>query len=293
MSELVKLICSFFLLARDLGSISRAMYEVNDKIIKSPKETLMVGIPAALYTVQNNLIFIALSNMPAPMYQVTYQLKILTTALLSIFMLSKVITAQQWLGLFMLFIGVATIQYNPDEDTSIKPHINLMVGFSAVLAACVTSGLAGVYFEKILKGSSTSIWLRNMQLGLYGTILGLIGCFWIDGYRIKSEGFFTNYNGLTIIAILLQSAGGLIVAMVLKYADNILKCFGNGSAIVFSCLISAMLGDYEPTFLFGLGTVFVMIAIFLYNLSREQSIALIASLSQFKLFKMVEGGNVI
>jgi len=270
MSELVKLLCSFFLLARDSGGYTQAMYEVNDKIIKSPMETLKVGIPAALYTVQNNLIFVALSNMPAPMYQVTYQLKILTTALLSILMLSRLISAQQWFGLFMLFLGVATIQYNPDADTEIKPHTNLMVGLIAVLAACVTSGLAGVYFEKILKGSSTSIWLRNIQLGLYGTILGLIGCLWIDGDRIVAEGFFTEYNHLTILAILLQSAGGLIVAMVLKYADNILKCFGNGAAIVLSCLVSSMLGDYEPTALFGVGTIFVMVAIFLYNLSLEQ-----------------------
>ena len=39
------------------------------------------------------------------------------------------------------------------------------IGLVAVLFACCSSGFAGVYFEKILKGTKPSIWLRNIQLG--------------------------------------------------------------------------------------------------------------------------------
>jgi hypothetical protein len=40
-----------------------------------------------------------------------------------------------------------------------------MMGFGAVLSATLTSGFAGVYFEKILKTGPTSVWVRNIQLG--------------------------------------------------------------------------------------------------------------------------------
>ena len=40
-----------------------------------------------------------------------------------------------------------------------------VVGVLAVLTACCSSGFAGVYFEKILKGTKASIWMRNVQLG--------------------------------------------------------------------------------------------------------------------------------
>lgn len=48
-----------------------------------------------------------------------------------------------------------------------------LVGLVAVLVACCSSGFAGVYFEKILKESKQSVWVRNIQLGGYST-----GCPW-------------------------------------------------------------------------------------------------------------------
>lgn len=47
------------------------------------------------------------------------------------------------------------------EPTTGSPFVGLV----AVLVACCSSGFAGVYFEKILKESKQSVWIRNIQLG--------------------------------------------------------------------------------------------------------------------------------
>ena len=50
------------------------------------------------------------------------------------------------------------------------------------------------------------------------------------------------------LALYLQAFGGLVVAAVVKYADNILKGFATSVSIVVSSLVSFyFLGDFEPT----------------------------------------------
>ena len=52
------------------------------------------------------------------------------------------------------------------EDGAKQKNIsNSLVGLIAVLCACFSSGFAGVYFEKVLKTSRASLWMRNVQLG--------------------------------------------------------------------------------------------------------------------------------
>ena len=66
-----------------------------------------------------------------------------------------------------------------------------LAGFAAALSACVLSGLAGVYFEKILKGSlDVSVWMRNVQLSLLSLPLGFGMAFVKDGEAISENGFF-------------------------------------------------------------------------------------------------------
>ncbi len=73
-------------------------------------ELLKLAIPSGLYTIQNNLLYVALSNLDAATYQITYQFKILTTAMFMVFMLNKRITGKQWLALIILITGIVFVQ---------------------------------------------------------------------------------------------------------------------------------------------------------------------------------------
>jgi UDP-sugar transporter A1/2/3 len=86
--------------------------QLNNEILQKPYETLKLLVPAGLYTLQNNLLFIALSSLDAATYQVTYQLKILTTAMFSVFMLGRQIDSTKWVSLVILMAGVSLAQVN-------------------------------------------------------------------------------------------------------------------------------------------------------------------------------------
>ena len=141
----------------------------------------------------------------------TYQLKILTTALFSVFLLKKTIEKLQWFSLFLLAIGVALVTWPSSEESNKQlaaqtqaTWMQQMIGFGAVLMATMTSGFAGVYFEKILKTGPTSVWMRNIQLAIFGTIFGLVIVFTFDHKAVMEKGFFQGYSTIVWIVVLLQ-----------------------------------------------------------------------------------------
>lgn len=173
------------------------------------------------------------------------------------------------MSLLTLVLGIVLVQLahtDGGHSASVNgQEQNRFLGFSAALAACVLSGFAGIYFEKMLKGSDVTVWMRNIQLSLCSIPFGLLTCFVSDGHIINQRGFFFGYDRFVQYLIILQACGGLIVALVVKYADNILKGFATSLAIVISCVASMYLFDFVLTFQFALGAGFVIFSIFLYG----------------------------
>jgi UDP-sugar transporter A1/2/3 len=228
-------------------------------------------------------LYLAISNLPAAVYQVVYQLKILSTAIFSVVLLGKIITRGQWLSLVGLASGVAMIQYQESVvkaggDSGEKQSLagagyeqRPMLGLIVVLMACCTSGFAGVYFERLLKGSSTSLWMRNIQLAIWGTLLGFTSSLWHDFDAIVQGGFFQGYNGLTWLTIFLHALGGIAVALVVRYANSIMKGFATSVSIIVSSIVASVVMDFQYSVLFVLGTIIVLFSVYQYGLHAHKS----------------------
>ena len=107
----------------------------------------------------------------------------------------------------------------------------------AVLTACFSSGLAGVYFEMLVKtGAQTSIVIRNLQLGKYKKVIDTsrdnikicskaylyfientkfsagifslvfasMAVMYNDANEVLENGFFQGYDGVVILIVLIQ-----------------------------------------------------------------------------------------
>ena len=128
-------------------------------------------VPSFVYLVQNNLLYVAASNLDVATYQITYQLKILTTAIMSVTMLNKKLIPTQWLSLIILIAGVALVQLSDVKETASanSAEQSKLLGFTAALSACCLSGFAGVYFEKILLHVGAVEQIQNFSLDLHPT----------------------------------------------------------------------------------------------------------------------------
>ncbi|KAI0929262.1 hypothetical protein AcV5_006566 [Taiwanofungus camphoratus] len=259
-----------------------------------------LSIPAILYVVQNSLQFVAIGNLPVATFQVTYQMKILTTAAFSVVLLRKKLSSTKWLSLFFLAIGVGIVQIQTTSTghvpvrqnmpvgsahESAPLHIHIMSplkGFGAVTAACFTSGLAGVYFEMVLKNSKADLWVRNVQLSLFSLVPAALPIF-LESPPSHSHGssiihnLFRNFGGWAWATVFTQVLGGLITAIVIKYSDNILKGFATSLSIVLSFLASVALFGFRITPSFLIGSSTVLVATWMYNQPPGQELVAITS----------------
>lgn len=277
MAEVVKLVTCLWLVFLEEGSTIKGLTSsLHSVIIQQPLDTLKVCVPSLVYMIQNNLLYVAASHLDAATYQVTYQLKILTTAVFAVTILGRKLGGHQWVALLILLVGVAMVQLAQTVEkgaevvaalsvTETQPSKQRFLGFSAALMACMLSGFAGIYFEKILKGSNVSVWMRNIQLSLLSLPFGMIACFIYDHKGVSTNGFFNGYDAFVWFLVAQQAGGGLLVAVVVKYADNILKGFATSLAIVLSCIASIYLFNFQLTFQFTLGAAMVIGSVFLYS----------------------------
>ncbi|KAL3853392.1 hypothetical protein ACJMK2_016935 [Sinanodonta woodiana] len=266
MAEFLKTIASLLIILFQEGSVLKFLKHLGDNMLFQPLDCIKVSVPALIYTLQNNLLYLAVSNLDAATYQVTYQLKILTTAIFSVIMLGKSLSRLQWISLVVLFIGVSIVQLN--SEVSNTTHVSVeqkpMIGFLAVVVSSLMSGFAGVYFEKILKGTQQSVWLRNVQLGILGVVIGYITMEIKEGDKVRKQGFLFGYDSVVWTVVILQSYGGLMVAVVVKYADNILKGFAASASIIISCIASIMFFEFHLSLHFVIGVMFVVLSIYMY-----------------------------
>lgn len=253
------------------------------------RDCFKLSIPAILYVIQNSLQFVAISNLPVASFQVAYQMKILTTAAFSVALLRKSLTRTKWTALFFLALGVGIVQIQTTAGGSFTPpkhselvgsaaaaaprHMHVMEplkGFAAVIAACFTSGLAGVYFEMVLKNSKADLWVRNVQLSLFSLLPALLPILISPSVPGEpSQGLlrdsFKNFGGWAWATVAIQVFGGLVTAIVIKYSDNILKGFATSLSIIISFLASVVLFDFHLTYGFLVGSSTVLAATWMYN----------------------------
>ena len=103
------------------------------------------------------------------------------------------------------------------------------VGVVAVTLDCLLSGLATVYFEKVLKTTPLTVWDRNLQLAAYSLAIYLPWAL----YDSPSAPF-AGWSAITCLVALLGALGGILVAMVIKYADGLAKNLSTASSIVLT-----------------------------------------------------------
>merc|ERR1719181_1923028 len=158
--EVIKFfVCSFLVLRECLArhpQPAAALRDMRTQIFCS--SMWLMAVPALLYAVQKQLLYLSIQNLQPAVYQVTNQLKVVSAALFSVLMLGRRLTLRKCAALLLLVGGVTMVQLSVLPADNPSRRSSSFYGLITGVGACVTSGLAGVYTEMMLKRAGPSMW---------------------------------------------------------------------------------------------------------------------------------------
>ena len=288
MAELIKFILSAFLIFGEEGySLGGFLGTLNKEVLQKPVDTLKLAVPATLYFIQNQCLQVASANLPAAVFQVMYQGKTLVVAICSVVILQKELTRARWAAIGMMGSGLAIVQLAKAEEKSQSSMANaaeqsLMTGLAMVLIGCLCSGFAGVYFEKMMKKPSSSagpggapakppsMWVRNLQLAFFTIVIGTVQMMGTHAMKSAEEAaaakpVLHGFTSKVWVMVVNNALGGLCVAFVIKYADNILKGFCCAIATVIATIASVPLFGFTLGPSFAVGMLVVLASTLVYG----------------------------
>lgn len=238
------------------------------------------SIPAFCYFVSNNCMFYIIQHLGATTFQIMNNLKILTTGLFMYVFLGRKLTWMQWKALVILTIGsmVTQLRGETSADGDGDASRSSVIGYSFVMLSAVASAAGGVISEKLLKSKAAvegkkeieqevSIHWQNMQLYVFGVIFGVISLRTSTSGAVGLSNAFDGFNSYAYATVGTLAICGLLVSFILKYLDNVAKCFCAAvSMLCVAVLDSAMRREAIPLRIL-LGVTLTGLALEQYNLS--------------------------
>ena len=270
LAEAMKMVFSAMMISRSLPG-GEATKRLSYVARKSSKMLFL----AFLYGSMNILSFVALRNIGAGLFTIFAQLKILTTAMMSAIILQRTYSSARWRALVSLMLGVLLFSepiWNTDDRGKSVDGGSTFLGCGAVLIEVSLSGFASIYFEKVVKTDpeQMTIWERNFQLAMWSFPMYLI---FILGEGGGKAGFLGGWSSTALMLSVLGAAGGLLVALSIKYGDSILKTLAVTGAILLSSLLDHYLlaGPLTPIMVIAGAQVVIAICNYTFDLTPVET----------------------
>jgi UDP-sugar transporter A1/2/3 len=224
----------------------QSLYSAIVFIRQDRRNTLLMGVPAALYSSQMTLEYVALGNLDAAVFSVLVQTKLLATAGCAVLILRKKIRKVQLISLVLLTVGVMLCNmkdYSRNGSGGRRlaeaddKDMDTTKGIIATLCISACSGFASVYTEKVIKAKRNitsrkeeeelPLQMQNqeptqqpqyglvytqVQLAFVSLVIMGFYCTIMELEEILQKGLWYGFNFPAYVSIFVSAIGGLTVA---------------------------------------------------------------------------------
>uniref|UniRef100_M1AAX5 UDP-N-acetylglucosamine transporter n=1 Tax=Solanum tuberosum TaxID=4113 RepID=M1AAX5_SOLTU len=246
--EAVKVICALVLMAKE-GTLKKNYREWT--LFGSLTAS---GLPAAIYALQNSLLQISYKNLDSLTFSILNQTKLFFTALFTYIILRQKQSIQQIGALFLLIMAAVLLSVGEGSSkasSSSNPDEILFYGIVPVLVASV---------------KKHSSYLMTVEMSIIGSLCLISSTSKSpDGEAIRQHGFFYGWTALTLIPVILNAVGGILVGLVTSYAGGVRKGFVIVSALLVTALLQFIFDGKLPSPYCLVALPLVMISISIYQ----------------------------
>lgn len=189
------------------------------------------------------------------------------TAILQLIIFGVPLTKLRWTSVLILSVGLLMSQWN-ERTTSVNIGLEACL---ALFASVILTSISSVVNAHTIKAfSNTPLTLHNSVLYFFGVIFNT------NAYALGKAGaiptnsdasFFEGYNNVyAILVILLNSLIGIIITLLYKYGDAVVKCFAQVISSIVLIVISFLFFEYNLSVNSSCGCLLVFVATYLYIL---------------------------
>lgn len=210
------------------------------------------GLPAVTYLVQNFCIQIAYQTLDPVVFNVLNQTKVLFTALFAYLIASRKQSLTQCLALAMVSVAAVLVSLPSDSSANGKPNIGGEIGsikgVGCVLVAAALSGVGSGITEWATRSQRRDNYLQTLEMALIGCLILTVNLFLGLADEIAwRDGLFMRWTWLTILPVLSQSVGGILIGVITKIAGGVRKIMATISGLCLTCLLQqAVYGVVPP-----------------------------------------------
>ncbi|KAK9670445.1 hypothetical protein RND81_13G202700 [Saponaria officinalis] len=243
--EVAKVICAFVVLT------------INGSLTKVCKDWSFVnalafsGLPAAIYAMQNSLLQISYKNLDSLTFSMLNQTKLFYTAFFGFLLLRQKQSIQQIGALFVLIIAAVLLSIGEGTSKGSKsknPDEALLYGIIPVLIASVLSGLASALCQWASQVKKHSSYLMTIEMSFFGSVCLLASLSKSPaGDAMRRHGFFRGWTLLTLVPVMINAFGGILVGLVTTYAGGVRKGFVIVSALLVTALLQFIFDGKPPS----------------------------------------------
>ncbi|XP_044951155.1 UDP-N-acetylglucosamine transporter ROCK1 isoform X2 [Hordeum vulgare subsp. vulgare] len=225
--ELLKVICAVILLVAE-GSL-KAQFS-NWSLVGSLTAS---GLPAAIYALQNSLLQISYKNLDSLTFSILNQTKLLFTAFFTYLILGQKQSPKQILALALLITASVLLSIGESSRKGVKKHTSYMM---------------------------------TIEMSFIGSMCLLASTFQSpDGEALRIYGFFHEWTLWTVIPVLMNAVGGILVGLVTSYAGGVKKGFVIVLALLVTALLQFIFDGKLPSLHCLVALPLVMTSIFIYQ----------------------------